>query len=589
MAGAGAIRAGAAYVEFFANDSKLIRGMRRIDKNLQSWGKQVTAVGSAVAAAGMAVLSPLSVAAGIFADMGSQLNDMSMRTGASVEALSSLGFAATQSGAMMEDVETGLKKMSKLLFAAATGNHEATVTLNRLGLSLDNLAKLAPEDQFRLIASRIASIQNPTQRAAMAMQVFGKTGTALLPMIAELGALEARARSLGLIMSTEDAQAADKLGDAWGELKAVGKALVFQVGAALAPMLTNLITKAAETGAAFIQWVRDNRELIMTIAKIAGIVVAVGAGIAVLGGIVYVVGAAFGVLATIVAGVAAVVGFLISAFFFLISPIGLVLASLAGLVVAFFMFTDMGQQALAFISEAFANFSAEAIQAWRGIRDAIGNGDIGQAMVVAGAFLTLQWAKVVLFLKQQWNAFLVGFVTGAIDVAKRVANVFIDMTVQIVNSFMDMIDMMSKLLGKPLIDPAIRAGVGIAAGVLGAQAKFGIAGKLDNMGVDAIDFGKADVGAALDDKNKAKVAFDDAVKAAGQAGKKFNPNAPQMNIGDLRDGLEQSKTAVSGTFSAQAAAGLAGASQLDKVADNTDDMRKSLKTIALKPVGMGVM
>ncbi len=170
MAGAGAIRAGRAYVEFFSEDSKLVRGMRRIDKNLQSWGKQVTAVGSAVAAAGLAVLSPLTVAASIFSDMGSELNDMSARTGASVEALSSLGFAASQSGAMMEDVETGLKKMSKLLFAAATGSHEATITLNRLGLSVADLAKLAPEEQFRLIASRIAGIQNPTQRAAMAMQ-----------------------------------------------------------------------------------------------------------------------------------------------------------------------------------------------------------------------------------------------------------------------------------------------------------------------------------------------------------------------------------------------------------------------------------
>jgi hypothetical protein len=605
MAGAGAIRAGRAFVEFFADDSKLVRGMRRIDKNLQSWGKQVTAVGTAVAAAGLAVLSPLVGAAAMFESMGSALNDMSMRTGASVEALSSLGFAASQSGASMEDVETGLKKMSKFAFAAASGNKEAILTLNRLGLKVSDIAKLAPEEMFRRIATEIGAIQNPTARAAMAMQVFGKTGTALLPMIAEMEALEARARELGIIMSTEDAQAADKLGDSWGELKAVGKALVFQVGAALAPMLTNLITKAAETGAAFIQWVRDNRELIMTIAKIAGIVVAVGAGIAVLGGIVYVVGAAFGVLATIVAGVAAVVGFLISAFSFLISPIGLVLASLAGLVVAFFMFTDMGKQALDFIAGAFANFSADAIQAWHGIRDALGKGDIGQAMVVVGTFLTLQWAKVVAFMWQKWADFLNFMMPSAQAIALAIAATFIDMSAAIADAFLLAVEAIQKmsdlvkdiLVGmNPLLAPAFAAMKGIdvkgernkvMVAAVGAKIAAGVG--IAAGGAAAVGGADAAAAAALDNANKAKIAFDDAVKAAQEPGKKFNPNAPQMNIGDLRDGLEQSKAAVSGTFSASAAAGLAGDSKLDKVADNTDDMRKSLKTIALKPVGMGVM
>ena len=40
---------------------------------------------------------------------------------------------------------------------------------------------MRPEEQFKYLADRIAAIENPTQKAAAAMAVFGKSGTALLP------------------------------------------------------------------------------------------------------------------------------------------------------------------------------------------------------------------------------------------------------------------------------------------------------------------------------------------------------------------------------------------------------------------------
>ena len=67
--------------------------------------------------------------------MGSDLLDMSQRTGVSVEALSELGFAAEQSGADMETLEAGLRKMQK--FDRGSGRparRQAQEALARLGL-----------------------------------------------------------------------------------------------------------------------------------------------------------------------------------------------------------------------------------------------------------------------------------------------------------------------------------------------------------------------------------------------------------------------------------------------------------------------
>ena len=56
--------------------------------------------------------------------------------------------------------------------------------MSLLNLTVEDLNRLKPEKQFELIADRISKIPNPTARAAIAMQIFGKTGTSLLPMLA---------------------------------------------------------------------------------------------------------------------------------------------------------------------------------------------------------------------------------------------------------------------------------------------------------------------------------------------------------------------------------------------------------------------
>ncbi|MEN6385517.1 MAG: hypothetical protein ABFD79_10000, partial [Phycisphaerales bacterium] len=87
-----------------------------------------------------------------------------------------------------------------------------------LGLSANSFKGLKPEEQFRLLADRLSQIQDPSQRAAIAMKVFGKSGTSLLPMLekgaAGLDELMEEAKQLGLVLSSEDAASAEELNDA---------------------------------------------------------------------------------------------------------------------------------------------------------------------------------------------------------------------------------------------------------------------------------------------------------------------------------------------------------------------------------------
>lgn len=513
-ANAGAIRAGKAFVELFADDTKLARGMKVWEGKLKAWGARVSSIGKAVFAAGAAVAAPLSAATKLFSDMGSDMVDMSARTGASVEALSTLGFAAGQTGAEIEDLETGLKKAQKAIVEASHGSDAAREALGRLGLSAEDLINLKPEDQFRAIAARIAKIENPAQRAAAAMEIFGKSGTKLLPMIQDLAALEARARALGIEMSGEDANAADALGDAWGELWETAKMGVFQIGAALAPTLQELVGTITEMAGGVVRWVRDNRELVVSIAKIAAGVALAGAALFAIGSLIAGVGMAFGALVSVIGAIGTALGVIGSVLAFLVSPVGLLIAALALLGYWFFTATAIGQQALAFLSNAFNTLMNDALTAFQGIKDALAAGDIALAAKVLWTALKVVWLEGTTFLQTQWQSFLTTMVAGAVSIAKAIADVFIDMAVSVGQSLLSLEGVLAKALGKDLIDPKTRKAMQFALPALGAALKPAIGGKLDDFAGSFNEESQAKVAAAQAELAAARADFSSAVEQA---------------------------------------------------------------------------
>ena len=183
MASTQGIRAGRAFVELFADDSKLVRGLRRAQKKLKAFGQSIRAMGLKIAGLGAAVLAPMLGAAKAFGAMGDQVAKMAKRTGLSVEALSELRFVASQTGTSLEALETGFRRMQRSIYDAGRGLSTQTDALADLGLKYKDLKGLAPEKQFKLLADAISRVEDPTRKAALAQALFGRAGTQLLPMM----------------------------------------------------------------------------------------------------------------------------------------------------------------------------------------------------------------------------------------------------------------------------------------------------------------------------------------------------------------------------------------------------------------------
>ncbi len=403
------IRAGAAYVELYTKDSRLVKGLQAAEKKLQAFGAGIASIGTKLAGLGASVVTPLLGAAKVFADMGSNMVDMSQRTGVSVEALSELGFAAEQSGADVETLEAGLRKMQKQVVEAASGSDTARESLGKLGLTVDDLAKLSPDQQFKLIGDRLSQIQNPTLKAALAMEVFGKSGTKLLPLFANgargIEELQQQARDLGLTMSTDDAQAAEAFGDTLDVLWKVLKKTVFTIGSALAPLLTEAAEGFTRVVVTVTNWIKENKDLVVWVFKIAAAAVAAGAALVVLGTAISGVGAALGAIATVATGIGAAIATLGSIIAAIVSPIGLVIAGVVALAGYLLYVTGVGEQALNWLASVFTDLKNDALAAFQGISDALAAGDIGLAAKILWLTLKMEWQKGVNWLQEKWVAF----------------------------------------------------------------------------------------------------------------------------------------------------------------------------------------
>jgi len=277
MATAGAIRAGRAYVELFADDSKLVKGLRTAEYKVRAFGKELSGIGQGFMKLGAVIAAPLALGVREFSTYGDRIAKMSKATGIGAQSLSELAFAAERSGTDLESLQTGLRRMSKSVYELQGGGKEAAETFAALGLSVSDLQGLKPEEQFKRIADGLSRVEDETARAALAQKIFGRGSGALIPLLAQgaagIEALQQKARDLGIVMSDQDARAAELLHDALTDVQFSVKAAARAIGAALAPSVRDVATAIPKVVKGFIDWTKAHQGLIIGLGKVAAVLI----------------------------------------------------------------------------------------------------------------------------------------------------------------------------------------------------------------------------------------------------------------------------------------------------------------------------
>jgi lambda family phage tail tape measure protein len=192
-------------------------------------------------------LAALAVTGGVVAlaksaiDLADDMRDLSQRTGVSIESLGKFKVAAELSGSSLEGVATGLKFLNKNMVAAATGADGAAAAFKTVGVATTEAdGTLRSADKVFLdVADRFKAMRDGPEKAALAMKIFGKAGTDLIPIL-NLGSQEIQRFGLGI--GPDFANKADAFNDQLGIMKAQLTVLTVQIGSALLPVMSGLVS-----------------------------------------------------------------------------------------------------------------------------------------------------------------------------------------------------------------------------------------------------------------------------------------------------------------------------------------------------------
>lgn len=203
-------------------------------------------LGVTLSAAGFAAMIKSAI------DAADQINKLSQKIGISVEALSTLRFAAQLSDVSLESLQKGIKGLSQNITEANTGIGDGAQVFDALGISVRNAdgSMKSTEAVLLQVATVFASLEDGAVKTALAVKLFGKSGMDMIPFLnqgaAGISQLTAEAERLGLKLTTETARSAEAFNDNLTALKASSSSLGISLARDFLPELTNITNAMRE-------------------------------------------------------------------------------------------------------------------------------------------------------------------------------------------------------------------------------------------------------------------------------------------------------------------------------------------------------
>lgn len=270
---------GSLFVDLAANtatfESDMGRAARISEKRAKEIGKQFDEMGKRV---GVALAATAAVvAAGVTKAIrdADELGKVAQKTAVSVESLSKLKFAASMEDVDFGSLETALIKFNKAQVEAVQGGKDQAAAFKAVGISLDDLKRLKPDELLLRVADAFAAAEGDASKTALVVALFGKSGADLIPLlnkgsaaIREQGEVLKR---LGGVITNDLANAADNVGDNFDLAKTAVDGLFIKLATDLSPEIINLTKLIADekfqNGVANL--VRDVSDLTVTLIKAA--------------------------------------------------------------------------------------------------------------------------------------------------------------------------------------------------------------------------------------------------------------------------------------------------------------------------------
>lgn len=244
---------------FTASTSGLTAGVNQATRAMQSMQGSVSGLqsslsslvaiqgaqlfGSIASGAARAVSSLISMGQAQ-AEVVDQTSKLAARLGMTYAELAGLAYAGNLAGVSMDQIGAAATKADVAFVRASQGSRQAVAAFQAIGLSVADLDGLSAAERFDAIAAAIAALPTEAQRAAAAVQIFGRAGAELLPLFnaGTDGIRQAReeAERLGLTLTNAQGQNIEEMNDSFTRVQQAISGIVQQVTANLAPAISSI-------------------------------------------------------------------------------------------------------------------------------------------------------------------------------------------------------------------------------------------------------------------------------------------------------------------------------------------------------------
>jgi TP901 family phage tail tape measure protein len=381
---------GSLRVNLGLDSAQFTRGIKQSQSQLQQFGKRMAVVGAGISAAGAGIAMAIRGQLNAADEMGKAAD----RIGMPVEDLSKLAHAADMSGVSFGQLEGSLKQLSRRMVSSPQ-------TFQRLGIAVRNAnGEMRPtSDVLADVSQALADMPDGAERTALAMELMGRAGADMLPMLAggadALNEMMREAEDLNLVFTEDMARNAAQFND---DLSRLGKQIVGvarMVAGELLPVLTRLSGFVVSVAARFRELSPPVRQFV---SVMAAAIMVLGPILSGLGLMIMTASPFFTAMMKVVTAIKAITAALIA------NPIGAAVAAIAVAVYLIYQEWDS-------VGPWFADLWDSVKAIFGGFVDfvkAVFSGDIGGAVDA----LKVIWDGLKAFFQTIWDG-IVGLITYA--------------------------------------------------------------------------------------------------------------------------------------------------------------------------------
>lgn len=287
---------------------------KEIGTKLESAGHAMQGLSTAAAAV-TAAIGALTVKSGKWAD---DMNTMSKQTGLGTKELQKYSAAADLVDVSVESIAKTHTILKKNMFSARDGG-AAAEAFEELGVAVtDANGNLRDADDVWTDAIKsLGTMENETERDALAMKLMGKSATELNPLIEDGGkAYEDFAKTLEKydldFIDQETLDQANEFNDSLDTIKSVGMIAFQQLGTQLAAYLAPAMEKVVDVAGKLAKWFSElSPETQALIAGVAAVVAVISPLLIGLGKVSFAISSIMSLMATLgpaIGGIVAAIG-----------------------------------------------------------------------------------------------------------------------------------------------------------------------------------------------------------------------------------------------------------------------------------------